>query len=45
MPRARDGLRHYLKELGLDRYEPLAIIRKTQGRMAEDNCRLEITEG
>ena len=45
VPRARDGLRHYLKELGLDRYEPLAIIRKTQGRMAEDNCRLEITEG
>ena len=45
VPRARDGLRHYLKELGLDRYEPLAIIRKTQGRMAEDNCHLEITEG
>ena len=45
VPRARDGLRHYLRELELDQYEPLAIIRKTQGRMAEDNCRLEITEG
>lgn len=43
--RQRDGLRYYLQELGLDHYEPLAIVRKTQGRMAEDNCWLDIVEG
>ena len=36
--------RHY-KELGLEKYDPLEIIRKTEGRMAEDNCRLVIVEG
>ena len=45
VPRERDGLPYYLEELGLDRYDPLAIIRKTQGRMAEDNCSIKIAEG
>lgn len=45
VPRQRDGLRYYLAELGLETYDPLEIIRKTKGRMAEDNCRLVIVEG
>lgn len=36
IPRARAGLREYLETLGIDEYEPLEIIKKTQGRMAED---------
>ena len=45
VPRQRDGLRYYLAELGLETYDPLEIIRKTKGSMAEDNCRLVIVEG
>ena len=45
VPSQRDGLQYYLRELGLDHYDPLAIVRKTQGRMAEDNCWLDIVEG
>ena len=45
VPRQRDGLRYYLAELGLEKYEPLEIIRRAEGRMAEDNCRLVIVEG
>lgn len=45
VPRQRDGLRYYLAELGLEKYDPLEIIRKTKGCMAEDNCRLVIVEG
>lgn len=36
IPRQRAGLREYLEALGLDEYDPLAIIEKTGGRMAED---------
>lgn len=36
IPRQRAGLREYLEALGLDDYDPLAIIEKTGGRMAED---------
>lgn len=45
VPRQRDGLQHYLAELGLDHYDPLDIIRKTGGRMAEDNGWIRIVEG
>ena len=41
VPRGRDGLREYLETLGLGEYSPLEIIRKTKGRMAEDNQWLE----
>ena len=41
----RDGLKYYLSDLGLDCYDPLAIIRKTEGRMAEDSCWIKIVEG
>ena len=36
VPRSRAGLRHYLDEIGVDVYDPLEIIKKTFGRMAED---------
>ena len=35
-PRTRDHLKLVLRDLGLDSYDPLAIIEKTEGRMAED---------
>ena len=41
IPRQRDGLREYLEALSLDEYSPLDIIRKTFGRIAEDNQWLE----
>lgn len=37
IPRTRAGLREYLETLGLDEYDPLEIIKKTSGRMAEDH--------
>ena len=35
-PRTRDHLRVVLNDLDLDFYDPLAIVEKTKGRMAED---------
>lgn len=35
-PRGRDYMKDILRDLGLDNYDPLAIIEKTKGRMAED---------
>lgn len=37
VPRQRAGLREYLETIGVEEYEPYAIIQKTGGRMAEDN--------
>lgn len=37
IPRSRAGLREYLETIGVERYEPLDIIYKTKGRMAEDD--------
>lgn len=37
VPRERAGLQEYLKALGLYAYDPIEIIQKTQGRMAEDS--------
>ena len=42
IPRQRAGLREYLEALGLDEYDPLAIIQKTKGRMAEDDQWMEV---
>ena len=42
--RQRAELQEYLKALGLDEYDPSAIIRKTKGRMAEDDQCLEVRE-
>ncbi|MBE6996842.1 MAG: hypothetical protein E7427_01565 [Ruminococcaceae bacterium] len=44
IPRQRAGLREYLETLGLDEYDPLAIIQKTKGRMAEDDQWMEVQE-
>ena len=37
IPQKRSELRYYLEVLGLTEYDPMAIIAKTKGRMAEDN--------
>ena len=37
LPRSRSGIREYLETIGVEEYEPLEIIKKTDGRMAEDN--------
>lgn len=42
-PRTRVGLRDVLEDIGLDFYDPLAIVEKTKGRMAEDFGWLDIT--
>ena len=42
VPRERAGLREYLESLGLAEYNPLKIIQKTSGRMAEDQQWLEM---
>lgn len=42
IPQQRAGLREYLESLGLAEYNPLEIIQKTGGRMAEDQQWLEI---
>jgi len=42
VPRQRAGLREYLEALGLEEYDPLSIIEKTGGRMAEDEQWLTI---
>ncbi|BDF70104.1 hypothetical protein CE91St41_26690 [Oscillospiraceae bacterium] len=42
IPRQRAGLREFLAALGLDEYDPLAIIQKTSGRMAEDEQWIEL---
>ncbi len=42
IPEERSGLREYLETIGIDEYEPLKIIEKTEGRMAEDNQWIKI---
>ncbi len=41
-PKSRDKMKLILKELDLPFYEPLLIIEKTQGRMAEDDFWIRI---
>ena len=44
IPRARAGLREYLEAIGVEAYDPIEIIKKTEGRMAEDEqwIRIEV---
>ena len=42
IPKSRAGLREYLEAIGLEEYDPLEIIKKTAGRMAEDNQWLKV---
>ena len=44
IPRARAGLRDYLETIGLEEYDPLEIIKKTSGRMAEDHQWIALEE-
>lgn len=44
IPKTRAGLQEYLEAIGVDSYEPLEIIRKTQGRMAGDDLWLTMEE-
>lgn len=42
IPRGRAGLREYLEAIGVSGYDPLEIIGKTDGRMAEDDQWLHV---
>lgn len=42
IPRSRAGLKRYLTEIGVSEYNPITILQKTHGRMAEDNQWLEM---
>ena len=44
IPKSRAGIREYLDVLNIESYEPLEIIKKTKGIMAEDNIHLELEE-
>lgn len=44
VPKGRAGLQEYLFGIGLDEYDPLEIVRRTEGRMAEDQQWLKIEE-
>lgn len=44
IPRSRAGLREYLETIGVDQYDPLRIIQKTGGRMAEDHQWLKVVK-
>lgn len=44
VPKTRHHLDWALEEIGVDHYDPLLIIEKTAGRMAEDDNWLEIIE-
>ncbi len=42
-PRGRDRMKCILRDLGLESYDPLTIIEKTKGRMAEDKQWLRLS--
>lgn len=42
IPRGRAGLKEYLDDMGLAEYDPLEIIKRTEGRMAEDDQWLKV---
>ncbi len=42
IPKERSGIREYLEAIGVAEYNPLEIIKKTKGKMAEDNQWIEI---
>ena len=44
-PRSRDKMKLILKDLDLPFYDPILIIEKTEGRMAEDNFWIKIERG
>ena len=42
IPKTRKGLDYYLDAVGVPEYDPVLLVEKTQGRMAEDHKWLEI---
>jgi hypothetical protein len=44
VPRSRSGLREYLEAIGVEEYNPIEIIKKTKGRMAEDDQWIELED-
>lgn len=44
VPRSRSGVREYLETIGVETYDPLEIIKKTSGRMAEDDQWIKLEE-
>lgn len=44
VPQSRSGIREYLETIGVEEYDPLEIIKKTSGRMAEDNQWIRMEE-
>ena len=44
IPKERSGIREYLEAIGIDAYNPVEIIKKTEGRMAEDNQWLKMED-
>ena len=44
VPKTRDNLSEILKELNLHNYDAVAIVEKTQGKMAEDEQWLKVTK-
>lgn len=44
IPKERSGIREYLEAIGVAEYNPLEIIRKTKGKMAEDKQWIDIEE-
>lgn len=44
LPKSRSGIREYLETIGVEEYNPIEIIKKTAGRMAEDNQWIEWEE-
>ncbi len=43
-PRTRHHVKYYLKQLGLDFYDPLNIVRKTKGCVYGDSFWIEFVE-
>ncbi len=44
IPENRSGIREYLETIGVYEYSPIEIIKKTAGKMAEDNQWIEMEE-
>lgn len=44
VPKSRMGIKEYLISIGVDEYNPLEIIKVTEGRMAEDNHWIKLEE-
>ena len=44
IPRSRGDIHTYLKSIDVDFYDPLLIVKKTNGRMAEDSNALILVE-